>query len=216
MRKNKPLLSNLLFFILLFKIILAGTVFATNAERPCSLTLVPPSPVSNQITISIRGTVWNKTDRVETYDASIYLDSEEESGLLHKETLTVPAQSAKGIYFRWQTKNHAGKHQIILTAKSGENMQRAVQPLEIRSSDVRSTGVIDGAWSGFYMWGNEGLLWNDAGTHLWMDLETFLFGEYGELYPRPVAGLISDLNRFPNFEKILYFQIHDLKVVAIQ
>ena len=49
-----------------------------------------------------------------------------------------------------------------------------------------------------------------TGTHLWMDLETFLFGEYGELYPRPVAGLISDLNRFPNFEKILCFQFTGL------
>ncbi len=53
-------------------------------------------------------------------------------------------------------------------------------------------------------------LCDDAGTHFWMDLETFLFGEHGELYPRPVDGLISDLTRFPNFEKILCFQFSGL------
>ena len=44
-----------------------------------------------------------------------------------------------------------------------------------------------------------------AGAHLWMDMEAFLFQE-NALIPRPIAGLIQDLQRFPNFEKILCYQ----------
>jgi hypothetical protein len=53
--------------------------------------------------------------------------------------------------------------------------------------------------------------WCDqAGAHLWMDLEVFLFGQGNALYPRPIGGLISDLKRFPTFEKVLCFQFPDL------
>jgi hypothetical protein len=44
-----------------------------------------------------------------------------------------------------------------------------------------------------------------AGTHLWMDMEAFLF-EDEALVPRPIGGLVQDLRRFPNFEKILCYQ----------
>ena len=49
-------------------------------------------------------------------------------------------------------------------------------------------------------------LCDQAGAHVWMDLEAFLFGTKNDLYPRPVSGLIRDLYQFPNFEKILCFQ----------
>lgn len=49
-----------------------------------------------------------------------------------------------------------------------------------------------------------------AGTHLWMDLEVFLFDPTGALYPRPVGGLVSDLRRFPDFETILCYQFPGL------
>jgi hypothetical protein len=44
-----------------------------------------------------------------------------------------------------------------------------------------------------------------AGTHLWMDMEAFTF-EGKALVPRPIGGLIQDMRRFPNFEKILCYQ----------
>ena len=44
-----------------------------------------------------------------------------------------------------------------------------------------------------------------AHAHLWMDMEAFLF-EGKALVPRPIAGLIQDLQRFGNFEKILCYQ----------
>lgn len=45
-----------------------------------------------------------------------------------------------------------------------------------------------------------------AGSHLWFDLETFLFNEDQSLYPRPMEEIIHDLNLFQNFEKILCYQ----------
>lgn len=50
---------------------------------------------------------------------------------------------------------------------------------------------------------------DQAGTHLWMDMEAFVF-QGKALVPRPIDGLISDLLRFPNFEKILCYQYSGL------
>lgn len=47
---------------------------------------------------------------------------------------------------------------------------------------------------------------DDAGAHLWFDLEAFLFNEDTSLYPRDIEGIIHDLTLFDNFEKILCYQ----------
>jgi len=53
-------------------------------------------------------------------------------------------------------------------------------------------------------------LCDEAGSHLWMNMEVFLFeggGDCGSpLIPRPIDEVKSDLLRFPNFEKILCYQ----------
>ncbi len=49
-------------------------------------------------------------------------------------------------------------------------------------------------------------LCDEAGSHLWFDLETFLFNEDQSLYPRPMEEIIRDLTLFDNFEKILCYQ----------
>lgn len=49
--------------------------------------------------------------------------------------------------------------------------------------------------------------WCDKyGSHLWFDLETFLFNPDQSLYPRPMEEIIRDLTMFDNFEKILCYQ----------
>ena len=56
-------------------------------------------------------------------------------------------------------------------------------------------------------------LCDQSGTHLWMDLESFLFlNNVGgdALYPRPIEGLVSDFTRFGNFEKTLHYQFPGL------
>jgi len=52
-------------------------------------------------------------------------------------------------------------------------------------------------------------LCDEAGSHLWMDMEIFDFGPNG-LIPRSIDGLMDDLNRFPVFEKILCYQFPGL------
>ncbi|MEG0889230.1 DUF4434 domain-containing protein [Bacteroides sp.] len=47
---------------------------------------------------------------------------------------------------------------------------------------------------------------DDTKSHLWFDLETFLFNPDNSLYPRPVEEIIHDLNLLDNFEKILCYQ----------
>jgi hypothetical protein len=49
-------------------------------------------------------------------------------------------------------------------------------------------------------------LCDEAGSHLWFDLETFLFNPDQSLYPRPMDEIIHDLTTFDNFEKILCYQ----------
>ena len=49
-------------------------------------------------------------------------------------------------------------------------------------------------------------LCDDAGSHLWFDLEAFLFNEDGSLYPRPIEEIMHDLNLLDNFEKVICYQ----------
>lgn len=47
---------------------------------------------------------------------------------------------------------------------------------------------------------------DEAGSHLWFDLEAFLFNPDMSLYPRPIDQIIGDLTLLDNFEKILCYQ----------
>lgn len=47
---------------------------------------------------------------------------------------------------------------------------------------------------------------DNAGSHLWFDLEAFLFNPDMSLYPRPIEDIIHDLNLLDNFEKVLCYQ----------
>jgi hypothetical protein len=49
-------------------------------------------------------------------------------------------------------------------------------------------------------------LCNEANSHLWFDLEAFLFNPDNSLYPRPINEIIGDLGLFDNFEKVLCYQ----------
>ena len=54
-------------------------------------------------------------------------------------------------------------------------------------------------------------LCDSAHSHLWMDLEAFNFeSPDNALVPRSIEGLLSDLHRFPNFEKIICYQFPGL------
>ena len=47
---------------------------------------------------------------------------------------------------------------------------------------------------------------DEAGTHLWLDLEVFNFDENVSLYPKSIDEIKRDLLAFSNFEKIVCYQ----------
>jgi hypothetical protein len=49
-------------------------------------------------------------------------------------------------------------------------------------------------------------LCDQAGAHLWLDLEVFDFDKERALIPRSIDGIKSDLKRFSTFEKVLCYQ----------
>ncbi|HUT24525.1 MAG TPA: DUF4434 domain-containing protein, partial [Sumerlaeia bacterium] len=140
----------------------APALAAAPKQKPnVSLTLIPPSPVTDKIAVDARGAVWNRGDESVEFDVAFYLDEETPANLLHREKLKVAAKSAAGASFRWPTKGRAGKHRIVFQASCSGDALRTVQALEVLASDVRSTRGIDGAWIEFYHWSEaEGRLWN--------------------------------------------------------
>lgn len=126
-----------------------------------NMTLIPPSPVTDKITLDIRGALWTRTEKPRKYHVTIYLDSEGRGRALFRETVKVGASSAAGIRYLWPTEGRTGHFKILLVARSGENTIREMQPLTILASKVPSTRRIGGAWVGITHWSEkEGKPWN--------------------------------------------------------
>lgn len=147
--------------VLFLVLILLGVV-GVQGQNSSGLTLVPPSPVSEKIIISIRAAVRNDSDKDQLVETTVYLDVESDSNVLFREKILVKANSVLGVNFRWPTTGYVGEHRIIFTKRTGRDKESVVQPIQIVSSDNRSVDTIDGAWFGFYHWSEqEGALWND-------------------------------------------------------
>lgn len=141
------------------------TAMAAAGERPAapsvSLTLIPPSPVTDQIVLELRGAVRNNTDVTRTFEAAFESERKGKVVRLHAETLEVPAGQVRGLKFRWPTRGRAGAQTIGLTVRSGGQAQRVVKPIEILASNKRSTERIGGAWAGIVHFHEvEGRPWN--------------------------------------------------------
>jgi hypothetical protein len=131
-------------------------------ERSVALSLIPPSPVTNQISLEIRGAVWNQGEKGARFDLRFYLDREEDETLIHSESAEVSPGACESVAFRWPTAGHTGEREIILVASSGERRFRIERPIEILESEHRSTETIGGAWVEFYHWSeDEGRPWNE-------------------------------------------------------
>lgn len=128
--------------------ILAGCLAqaAATQEGRASLTLIPPSPVTDQILLDIRGAVWNDGATARQFTVSVYLDEEKPANRLHQETLDLVPKTPAGVRFRWPTKGQAGEHRILLVAQGCGQTLRCERPLRIFASDARSTRRLGGAW----------------------------------------------------------------------
>ena len=120
------------------------------ATTEVSLTLIPPSPVTDQITLDIRAAVRNSREAAETVEVAVYLDKEKPATLLRWERLEANGRSARECSFRWATRGHAGKHRVILVRRSDSQTQRVHQPIEIIASQMRSMRRLGGAWVDLY------------------------------------------------------------------
>jgi hypothetical protein len=128
----------------------AQEVSGPSPSPEASLTLIPPSPVSDQIILDIRGAVWNQSGAARKYDAAIYLDEENPEHLMYRESLEAASNSAVGLKFRWPTKGKTGRHRVLLVARSGTQALRVERPIEILVSAMRSTRRLGGAWVDIY------------------------------------------------------------------
>ena len=127
-----------------------------------SLTLVPPSPVTNQIVLDVRGAVWNSAAGVMNCKATFYLDDPAEGRALFTRQLALEPGANTGLCFRVPTRPWVGTHRIFLAVTDGKETWTASRPLEVLSSKTRSTGRIAGTWVEFYHWSEEeGKPWND-------------------------------------------------------
>ncbi len=114
-----------------------------------SLTLIPPSPVTDKVAVTICGAVWNRTNDPRAFDAAIYLNGEQPENLLHRVRIDSEPQSPGGFRFCWPA-NRVGRHQLILAVQSEGQTVRCERPLEVLPSDVRSTRRLGGAWVDLY------------------------------------------------------------------
>ena len=76
-RLRAPLMSRLISLSLAFAILLPWPAFAASAETAVRLALIPPSPVTDQITLDIRAAVYGAGDRGARFEVAIYLDAEQ-------------------------------------------------------------------------------------------------------------------------------------------
>ena len=154
-------------------VLLPWRAFATTAETAARLVLIPPSPVTDQITLDIRAAAYWAGEGEAKFEIAIYLDAEQPDKLLLRRHIDVQAGGAGGVRLRCPF----AFHRMPAGDLTGEEAAAVLQSLCDRS-----------------------------GCHLWMDLETFVFCNVWELHPRPIEGLVSDISRFPNFEKILHYE----------
>jgi len=136
--------------IVAMSVLAGGLANATPPTPGIALTLIPPSPVTDRITLDVRGMVRNLSNDPHTYEVAVYLDREEPGAMLHHERLVAAPGEAKGLKLRWPTKGHAGKHRLLFVARGGGQTLRDERPLEILDIGQRSTRRLGGAWVDIY------------------------------------------------------------------
>ncbi|MCL4540045.1 MAG: DUF4434 domain-containing protein [Bacteroidetes bacterium] len=160
----KKKLKQVLKIMMVFACLISSNAFArgsANSKPETELTLIPPSPVTDKITLDIRGSLWNRTEHTKKYRVTIYLDQAKREDRLYSESLEVGAKSAAGVRCLWPTRDRAGDHKIILVVRSDHRVVSTAQPLVVLASKVSSTERIGGAWVGVTHWSEkEGKPWN--------------------------------------------------------
>ena len=132
----------------------------------------------------------------------------------------IPDQGDKNLYrhqviaffreFQSYCRSLAPEKPVMLAPNAHGMMQsRKVWPLVLKHIDIICPFAFHRMPDGDLTVEEAAALWQSicdkTGTHLWLDMEAFVF-EDKALVPRPIEGLLEDMKRFPNFEKILCYQ----------
>ena len=159
--KKSKWLPGLVLFISCSSFMLFSTVNKQDEPTKASLTLVPPSPVTNKVKLDIRGAIWNKSKQTEDYNVSLYIDNVDNSSSIFHKDLKVQPDSNSEIQYWLNTEKYAGDRNIIMVVKSNSGIKTLIEPVRIIDSKIRSTKRIDGSWFEFYHWSeDEGRFWN--------------------------------------------------------
>ena len=140
-----------------------------------SLTLIPPTTITNRVDLDIRAGIVNNENSERVMDISIYLNRKKESNLIHRSQATLAAGESHLAKEIIPTGDKIGKNRVILVVETAGERFEATKEIEVISSDIRSTQTIDGTWAGFYHWSEtEGKYWNP-------DLRNMSDADWGEL-----------------------------------
>lgn len=144
--------------------VLAIGLFAcsNNKTRPkISLTLIPPTEITNKVNLDIRAGFKNEEKADAELEVSFYINSETIENRIHQTTITVPANSSQVVKFILPTQKYVGENKIKLLVKGKNYTDSLSKKITVLSSDLRSTETIGGAWISFYHWSEtEGKNWN--------------------------------------------------------
>jgi hypothetical protein len=133
----------------------------TDKQTRVSLTLVPPSPVTNKVKLDIRGAIWNNSAATVDYKVSLYIDNVENDFCVYSKNIKLQPGSNSGIQYWLNTEKYTGERNIIMVVKSKAGTNTLIEPVKIIDSKIRSTKRIDGSWFEFYHWSeDEGRFWN--------------------------------------------------------
>jgi hypothetical protein len=154
------------FFYALFFLLCLSSPFIS-CHQPAgkapaiSLTLVPPTTVTDKINLDIRAGITNLDSVNAELEVSFYLDKDEKDNLLHTVNITIPGDSSQTVKFVMPTSDHVGDREVIVVVKGNGINVRSTKKISIVSSATRSDKKIGGAWISFYHWSEtEGKMWN--------------------------------------------------------
>jgi len=136
-------------------------VFGCKQQSGISLTLIPPSKISNKVNLDIRAGICNYRGNEKKIKIFLYLNEESKQNLLLEKNIVLASNTSDCVKFILPTTDMVGMNRIILVVTDGRKVRKLTKNIEILESGFRSTKTIDGAWIGLYHWSEEeGKNWN--------------------------------------------------------
>jgi hypothetical protein len=127
-----------------------------------SLTLIPPTSITNKVKLDIRAGIHNNKESSIELMVQLYLNEETAKNLLVETAMKIAPNTSECLKYLMPTDSCSGLNTIILVVEDGKSQQKLSKSIEIIDSGIRSTKTIDGAFVGLYHWSEEeGKLWNN-------------------------------------------------------